>query len=119
MLSPYVFLSLLGQFAVQLSFLMLAYNWALAHQDPSQRQKPDDEFHPNLVNTTCFLVNIIQQVTTFAVNYVGRPFSIDITENGIMMRGMVALGALYFAMVTGMLPWLSDWFQGVPIPGER
>ena len=117
-LSAYVFLSLLGQFAVQLTFLVLASRWAVAHMDPEHAQKPDEPFQPNLVNTTCFLVNIVQQVTTFAVNYVGRPFSIDIAENGIMLRGMLLLGAGYFAMVTDLLPFLRDWFQGVPIPGE-
>lgn len=46
-----------------------------------ERQEPDAEFKPNLVNSVCFLVNWIIQVTTFAVNYVGHPFNTALLDN--------------------------------------
>jgi manganese-transporting P-type ATPase len=33
------------------------------------------------VNSVCFLVNWIIQVTTFAVNYVGHPFNTALLDN--------------------------------------
>lgn len=45
------------------------------------RQAPDAEFKPNLVNTVCFLVNWIIQITTFAVNYIGHPFNTALADN--------------------------------------
>jgi len=39
-----------------------------------QKQKPDADFVPNLVNTVCFVVNFIIQLSTFACNYQGAPF---------------------------------------------
>lgn len=46
-----------------------------------ERQAPDAEFKPNLVNTVCFLVNWIIQITTFAINYVGHPFNSALLDN--------------------------------------
>ena len=34
-----------------------------------QKQEPNADFKPNLVNTICFLVQFIIQLMTFAVNY--------------------------------------------------
>ena len=50
-------------------------------QPQEDRQEPDAEFKPNLVNSVCFLVNWIIQVTTFAVNYVGHPFNTALLDN--------------------------------------
>ena len=43
-------------------------------------QKPDADFKPNLVNTVCFVVNFIIQLSTFACNYQGTPFNTPIKE---------------------------------------
>ena len=45
-----------------------------------QMQKPDTDFAPNLVNTVCFVVNFIIQLSTFACNYQGAPFNTPIKE---------------------------------------
>lgn len=45
-----------------------------------QKQKPDADFEPNLVNTVCFVVNFIIQLSTFACNYQGAPFNTPIKE---------------------------------------
>ena len=45
-----------------------------------QKQKPDTDFVPNLVNTVCFVVNFIIQLSTFVVNYQGAPFNTPIKE---------------------------------------
>lgn len=45
-----------------------------------QKQKPDTDFVPNLVNTVCFVVNFIIQLSTFAVNYQGAPFNTPIMQ---------------------------------------
>lgn len=45
------------------------------------KQAPDTPFEPNLVNTVCFLVNWIVQLTTFAVNYIGHPFNTSLADN--------------------------------------
>ena len=46
-----------------------------------EAQKPDTDFQPNLVNTVCFLVQWVVQLTTFSVNYMGHPFNTSLLEN--------------------------------------
>ncbi len=45
------------------------------------KQLPDTPFEPNLVNSVCFLVNWIVQLTTFGVNYIGHPFNTSLQDN--------------------------------------
>ncbi len=52
---------------------------ALALQE--NKQLPDTPFEPNLVNSVCFLVNWIVQLTTFGVNYIGHPFNTSLQDN--------------------------------------
>ena len=71
-------------------------------------QKPDTDFEPNLVNTVCFLVQWVVQLTTFGVNYLGHPFNQSLLEN----KGLsVALryGTIGFIVAaTNILPG-TDW----------
>jgi cation-transporting ATPase 13A1 len=40
-----------------------------------EKQDSESDFKPNLVNSVCYLVQQIVQLTTFGVNYVGHPFN--------------------------------------------
>jgi len=59
--SPYVILSLLGQFAIHLTFLITAVKGAQAFM-PEECIEPDSEFSPNLVNTVSYMANMMIQV---------------------------------------------------------
>jgi cation-transporting ATPase 13A1 len=59
--SPYVILSLLGQFAVHITFLITAVKGAQAFM-PDECVEPDSEFTPNLVNTVSYMANMMIQV---------------------------------------------------------
>lgn len=71
-------------------------------------QKPDADFEPNLVNTVCFLVQWVVQLTTFSVNYIGHPFNQSLVENkglALALRwGMLG----YFVAVINLVPY-TDW----------
>ena len=58
----YNMISLCGQFAVHMAFLMHMQRTAHALMPADERQEPDAEFKPNLINTVCFLVNFAIQV---------------------------------------------------------
>ncbi|GAX79126.1 hypothetical protein CEUSTIGMA_g6566.t1 [Chlamydomonas eustigma] len=116
--NPYFFLSLLGQFAVQLSLLMYMYNLALKEMPAEDRLPSEGEFKPNLVNSVCYLVELGVQLTTFGVNYVGHPFNSSIREN----RGMyfcLLYGSIFLTLITfDVIPGLSYTFGLVPIPNH-
>ncbi|CAG9462154.1 unnamed protein product [Pedinophyceae sp. YPF-701] len=116
-LSPYVFVSLIGQFAVQLTFLILAYLWARP-TDPADKLPIDGDFKPNLVNSVCFLAQTMAMATTFATNYVGKPFNTPLAENKGFYYGLVAVAGLYVGMVLDLAPPLRDSLELVPIPAH-
>lgn len=116
--SVYVFTSLLGQFAIYISFLMYMQYTAHALMDPEERQEPDTEFKPNLINTVCFLVNFVIQTMTFAVNYVGEPFNTPLSANKPFMLSIRYSVLIYIALVLDIPPGLSSWFSLVSIPRQ-
>lgn len=96
----YVFLSLLGQFAVHLFFLISSVNEANKYM-PDECIEPDSDFHPNLVNTVSYMVSMMLQVATFAVNYMGRPFNQSISENKPFLYSL--LGAVVFSLLSPLI----------------
>ncbi|CAM8893790.1 unnamed protein product [Rhodiola kirilowii] len=111
----YVFLSLLGQFAMHLVFLISSVQEAQKHM-PEECIEPDSEFHPNLVNTVSYMVNMMIQVATFAVNYMGHPFNQSIRENKPFMYALVAAAGFFGVITSDKFRDLNDWLRLVPLP---
>jgi cation-transporting ATPase 13A1 len=88
-----VLLSILGQFAMHILFLVTAVNEASKHM-PEECIQPDSDFHPNLVNTDSYMVNMMIQVATFAVNYMGHPSKQSISENKPLISSMLCMERL-------------------------
>eukprot|EP00249_Psilotum_nudum_P024663 c29252_g1_i1 orf=394-4089(+) len=111
----YVFLSLLGQFAIHITFL-ISVTMAAGKYMPEECIEPDSDFQPNLVNTVSYMANMMIQVATFAVNYMGHPFNQSIRENKPFLYAL-ALAAVFFTAVTSdMFRSLNDWMKLVPLP---
>ena len=116
--SLYMFSSLLGQFACHMAFLMYMQNLAHALMLPEERQEPGAEFKPNLVNTVCFLANFAIQTMTFAVNYVGKPFTTPLAENKLFALSVRWSVAMFVLLTTDIIPGLTGWFSLVPLPSQ-
>ncbi|KAG0569601.1 hypothetical protein KC19_6G101700 [Ceratodon purpureus] len=113
--SPYVFLSLLGQFAIHITFLITAVKGARAFM-PDECVEPESQFTPNLVNTVSFMASMMIQVATFAVNYIGHPFNQSILENKPFFY-YLSLAAIFFtAVLSDLFRGLNDWLRLVPLP---
>uniref|UniRef100_A0A5B7CBG6 Cation-transporting P-type ATPase C-terminal domain-containing protein n=1 Tax=Davidia involucrata TaxID=16924 RepID=A0A5B7CBG6_DAVIN len=111
----YVLLSLLGQFAVHLFFLISSVKEAEKYM-PEECIEPDSNFHPNLVNTVSYMVNMMIQVATFAVNYMGHPFNQSISENKLFMYALLAAVGFFTAITSDLFRDLNDWLKLVPLP---
>eukprot|EP00775_Hariotina_reticulata_P005162 gene5162-5400_t len=107
---------LLGQFAVQLAFLIFMYRSALAVMPVDEKQDSESDFKPNLVNSVCYLVQQIVQLTTFAVNYVGHPFMTGIVENQGMQKSLTMSGGFLLLLMSELMPPLNESFGLVAIP---
>ncbi|AQK85835.1 putative manganese-transporting ATPase PDR2 [Zea mays] len=111
----YVLLSILGQFAMHIFFLITAVNEASKHM-PEECIEPDSDFHPNLVNTVSYMVNMMIQVATFAVNYMGHPFNQSISENKPFKYALYGAVAFFTVITSDMFRGLNDYMKLEPLP---
>ncbi|KAK3018805.1 hypothetical protein RJ639_005043 [Escallonia herrerae] len=111
----YVFLSLLGQFALHIFFLISSVKEAGKYM-PDECIEPDSDFHPNLVNTVSYMVSMMIQVATFAVNYMGHPFNQSISENKPFRYALLAAVVFFTVITSDLFRDLNDWLKLVPMP---
>lgn len=82
------------------------------------RRDPDvdleREFSPSLLNSAVYLLQLIQQISTFAINYQGRPFRENLSENRGMYLGILGVSALAFSCSTELIPELNEAMKLVP-----
>lgn len=76
------------------------------------------EFAPSLLNSAIYLLQLVQQVSTFAINYQGRPFRESLTENKAMFYGIVAVSGLAFVCATELMPEINEKIMLVPFTEE-
>lgn len=69
------------------------------------------KFEPSLLNTAIYLLGLSQQVSTFAINYQGRPFREGIRENPALYWGLLGAAAVAFSGSTDFMPELNRWLQ--------
>jgi cation-transporting ATPase 13A1 len=90
-----------------------------------QRTEPKDknvdlegEFQPSLLNSAIYLLQLIQQISTFSINYQGRPFRESIRENKGMFYGLVLVAGVAFSGATEFIPEMNDKLKLVPFTTE-
>lgn len=57
---------------------------------------------------------MIQQISTFSINYQGRPFRESIRENKGMFYGLVVVAGVAFSGATEFIPEMNDKLKLVP-----
>lgn len=78
----------------------------------------EGEFEPSLLNSAIYLLQLIQQISTFAINYQGRPFRESIKENKGMYYGIVMVTAVAFSCATEFVPEINEQLKLVPFTTE-
>jgi cation-transporting ATPase 13A1 len=78
----------------------------------------EGEFEPSLLNSAIYLLQLIQQISTFSINYQGRPFRESIRENKAMYWGLVAASGVAFSCATEFIPELNEKMRLVPFSTE-
>src|ERR1700761_4974179 len=86
-------------------------------------RKSDDvdlegEFEPSLLNSAIYLLQLIQQISTFAINYQGRPFRESISENKAMYWGLLGVAGVAFSCATEFVPEVNERLKLVPFTTE-
>ncbi|KIJ62125.1 hypothetical protein HYDPIDRAFT_136644 [Hydnomerulius pinastri MD-312] len=106
----YVLLSVLIQFALHIISLVYITNLSHTYEPPGIIDL-DAKFEPSLLNTAIYLLGLSQQVSTFAINFQGRPFREGIRENSKLYWGLVGASAVAFSGATDLMPELNRWLQ--------
>ncbi|QSL64418.1 hypothetical protein MERGE_001719 [Pneumocystis wakefieldiae] len=68
----------------------------------------ESEFSPNLLNSAIYLLQFMQQISTFTINYQGQPFRESIQENKIMFYGILGVTGLAFSCSTEFIPEINQ-----------
>lgn len=71
-----------------------------------------------MLNSAIYLLQLIQQISTFSINYQGRPFRESISENKAMYWGLIAASAVAFSCATEFIPELNEKLRLVPFSTE-
>ncbi|PPQ67683.1 hypothetical protein CVT26_007410, partial [Gymnopilus dilepis] len=114
----YVLLSVLLQFALHIASLVYITNLSYVYEP---REGPIDleaKFEPSLLNTAIYLLGLSQQVSTFTINFQGRPFREGIRENTALWYGLLGASAVAFSGALDLMPELNRWLQIVEMQGS-
>lgn len=111
----YIMGSVMGQFAIHIITLIYISGEVYKLEPREDMVDLEAEFKPSLLNTAIYLLQLAQQISTFAVNYQGRPFRESIRENKGMLYGLVGVSALALAGSTEFIPELNESMKLVPM----
>ncbi|KAK9466101.1 hypothetical protein V1512DRAFT_227191 [Lipomyces arxii] len=111
----YIMGSIIGQFAIHIATLIYITKHAYILEPREDDIDLEAEFKPSLLNTAIYLLQLGQQVSTVAVNYQGRPFRENISENRAMFWGLTSAGALAVAGACELIPEMNENLRLVPM----
>jgi cation-transporting ATPase 13A1 len=78
----------------------------------------EGEFEPSLLNSAIYLLQLIQQISTFSINYQGRPFRESIRENRGMYYGLLITSGVALSCATEFIPEINEKLRLVPFTSE-
>ncbi|OCK84310.1 hypothetical protein K432DRAFT_422697 [Lepidopterella palustris CBS 459.81] len=116
--NPYIIGSVLGQFAIHIVTLLYISQYVQQIEPKKDDIDLEGEFEPSLLNSAIYLLQLIQQISTFAINYQGRPFREGIRENRGMYWGLVLVSGVAFSCATEFIPEINEKLKLVPFTTE-
>ncbi|KAJ3378069.1 hypothetical protein HDU92_007711 [Lobulomyces angularis] len=115
----YIMISVMGQAAIHvLSMSYIRYEAIRYSEEMEEEFDLDSAFQPNLLNSAVYLVNLIMQISTFAINYQGLPFRESLQQNKSLYYSLGGTSAIAILAATEWSPELNEWMQLVPFPEE-
>ena len=116
----YIVLSVIGQFAVHIFCLIGVSQLAKRMGGEQESFSLDDEtreYTPSLLNNGIYIVSLAMHVSTFAINYQGRPFREGLTENKPLFYSLAGVFSIAVIAAGGFFEDMS-WLELVPFPEE-
>ncbi|XP_049286966.1 endoplasmic reticulum transmembrane helix translocase [Anopheles funestus] len=119
--------TILAQFAIHFSALIYMVHEANARSPPREGKvklnvdlAPDEkqEFEPNIVNSTVYIIGIAMQIATVAVNYKGHPFMESLRENRLLSYAIFSSSAIVLCLALGIVPDLLEMFEVIDFDAD-
>jgi len=114
----YIIGSVMSQFAIHIATLIYVTQYVKSVEPMEKVVDLEKEFKPSLLNSAVYLLQLIQQISTFAINYQGRPFRESIRENRAMYWGLLVTGGVAFAGAMETFPDINVQLKLVPFTDE-
>lgn len=123
----YTLSTILLQFAVH--FTALVYLMVEAQARSPVRDTPvrlnidmvageKEEFVPNIINSSVYIICMALQVSTFAVNHKGHPFMESLRENKFLLYAILTSSSVVVLLATGLSTDLNEMFQIIEFPAD-
>ncbi|XP_078604353.1 endoplasmic reticulum transmembrane helix translocase-like isoform X10 [Branchiostoma floridae x Branchiostoma japonicum] len=115
----YTIMTVLCQFAVHFSCLVFLKQEAQKLQPRTEEYVDlEKDFEPSVLNSTVYLISMMMQVNTFAVNYKGHPFMESLRENKALLYSLFFSIISLAALTMGLVPEVAQQFEIVDFPDE-
>ncbi|XP_035683848.1 manganese-transporting ATPase 13A1-like isoform X1 [Branchiostoma floridae] len=115
----YTIMTVLCQFAVHFSCLVFLKQEAQRLQPRTEEYVDlEKDFEPSVLNSTVYLISMMMQVNTFAVNYKGHPFMESLRENKALLYSLFFSIISLAALTMGLVPEVAQQFEIVDFPDE-
>ncbi|XP_019619059.1 PREDICTED: manganese-transporting ATPase 13A1-like isoform X1 [Branchiostoma belcheri] len=115
----YTILTVLCQFAVHFCSLVFLKQEAQRLQPRTEEYVDlEKDFEPSVLNSTVYLISMMMQVNTFAVNYKGHPFMESLRENKALLYSLFFSIISLAALTMGLVPEVAQQFEIVDFPDE-
>jgi cation-transporting ATPase 13A1 len=80
---------------------------------------PDGDFKPNVKNSVLFLYQWWLQCTVITVNYSGRPFMENLTENKKLYKYLIIMFAVAACGILDYSDIIREYLELVPFPNKQ
>ena len=109
------------QFAVHLTVLVILVRMCEPFIDRVGDESliPDGDFKPNVKNSVLFLYQWWLQCTVITVNYSGRPFMENLTENGKLYKYIMIMFAVAACGILDFSDIVREYLELVPFPNQE
>lgn len=108
------------QFIIHLSALIYLVRVCEPYIDRNDESLiPDGDFKPNVKNSVLFLYQWWLQCTVIYVNYSGRPFMEDLTENKKLYRYLMCMFGVAAAGIFDIFDIVREYLELVEFPNQE
>lgn len=76
----------------------------------------DGSFNANILNTATYLVSLAATISSFWINYQGRPYMKALNENKLLLRCLQCSFIFITALVIELVPPINETLQLVSLP---